>query len=60
MRRILALLSAGALLPAGALAQSPTGRAALDSVDRYIRAEQGILRVPLDAYEIIWLEPHRG
>lgn len=28
--------------------------------DRYIRAEQGILRVPLDAYEIIWLEPHSG
>jgi glycosidase len=28
--------------------------------DRYIRAENGILRVPLDAYEIIWLEPHRG
>ena len=29
-------------------------------VDRYIRAEQGLLRIPLDAYEIIWLEPFRG
>ena len=28
--------------------------------DRYIRAEHGMLRVPLDAYEIIWLEPFRG
>jgi len=28
--------------------------------DRYIRAEGGTLRVPLDAYEIIWLEPYRG
>jgi glycosidase len=27
--------------------------------DRYIRAENGMLRVPLDAYEIIWLEPYR-
>ena len=28
--------------------------------DRYLRADDGELRVPLDAYEIIWLEPHRG
>ena len=27
--------------------------------DRYIRADHGLLRVPLDAYEIIWLEPFR-
>ena len=25
--------------------------------ERYIRAEGDTLRVPLDAYEIIWLEP---
>jgi glucosylglycerate phosphorylase len=28
--------------------------------DRWIRAEGDSLRVPLDAYEIIWLEPFRG
>ena len=28
--------------------------------DRYIRAEDDMLRVPLDAYEIIWLEPFRA
>ena len=28
--------------------------------DRYIRAEDDTLRVPLDAYEIIWLEPFRA
>jgi sucrose phosphorylase len=28
--------------------------------ERYIRSEHGTLRVPLDAYEIIWLEPFRG
>ncbi len=27
---------------------------------RYIRAEDDMLRVPLDAYEIIWLEPSRA
>jgi hypothetical protein len=24
--------------------------------DRYVRAEDGVLRVPLDAYEVVWLE----
>ena len=28
--------------------------------DRYIRAEGDVLRVPLEAYEIIWLEPSRA
>jgi sucrose phosphorylase len=28
--------------------------------ERYIRAEGDLLRVPLDAYEIIWLEPSRA
>ena len=28
--------------------------------ERYIRAEGDMLRVPLDAYEIIWLEPSRA
>jgi sucrose phosphorylase len=28
--------------------------------ERYIRAEDDLLRVPLDAYEIIWLEPSRA
>lgn len=28
--------------------------------DRCIRADRDTLRVPLDAYEIIWLEPFRG
>lgn len=28
--------------------------------ERYIRADQGVLRVPLDAYETIWLEPSRA
>jgi len=28
--------------------------------DRCIRADHDTLRVPLDAYEIIWLEPLRG
>ena len=28
--------------------------------ERYIRAEDDMLRVPLDAYEIIWLEPSRA
>src|SRR5688572_22494301 len=27
--------------------------------DRHIRAEHGVLRVPLDAYDVIWLEPIR-
>jgi hypothetical protein len=29
-------------------------------IERYIRAEDDTLRVPLDAYEIIWLEPSRA
>jgi len=28
--------------------------------ERYIRAEHDVLRVPLDAYEVIWLEPSRA
>ena len=28
--------------------------------DRYIRAEDDMLRVPLDAYEVVWLEPFRA
>jgi len=28
--------------------------------DRYIRAEDDTLRVPLDAYEVVWLEPFRA
>ena len=28
--------------------------------ERYIRAEGDTLRVPLDAYEIVWLEPSRA
>jgi sucrose phosphorylase len=28
--------------------------------DRYLRADHGELRVPLDAYEVIWLERFRG
>jgi len=28
--------------------------------ERYIRAEDGVLRVPLEAYEVIWLEPSRA
>jgi len=27
---------------------------------RHIRADHGVLRVPLDAYEVIWLEPFRA
>jgi glucosylglycerate phosphorylase len=25
--------------------------------DRHLRADQGVLRVPLDAYDVVWLEP---
>lgn len=28
--------------------------------DRYVRAEDGVLRLPLDAYEVVWLEPARA
>jgi CubicO group peptidase (beta-lactamase class C family) len=42
----LALLVAGAMFPANAPAQSTPGRAALDSVDRYVRAELDRQRVP--------------
>jgi sucrose phosphorylase len=43
-------------LPLGDLDEPhPIWRDAL--TDRYIRAEGDMLRVPLDAYEIIWLEP---
>jgi glucosylglycerate phosphorylase len=46
-------------LPLGDFEQaSPIWRDAL--TDRYIRAEGDTLRVPLDAYEIIWLEPSRA
>lgn len=47
------------LLPLAELGdEAPLWRDVL--ADRYIRADQGMLRVPLDAYEIIWLEPFRG
>jgi sucrose phosphorylase len=46
-------------LPAADLAElHPVWRDVL--TERYIRAEDGILRVPLDAYEVIWLEPSRA
>ena len=39
----------------------PTDRIWRDVLtDRYILAEDDMLRVPLDAYEIIWLEPSRA
>jgi hypothetical protein len=38
--------------------QYSTWRDAL--TERYIRSEDDVLRVPLDAYEIIWLEPSRA
>jgi hypothetical protein len=28
--------------------------------DRHIRADNGILRVSLDAYEVVWLKPSHG
>lgn len=49
MRRTLACAAAGAacaLLPAAVGAQSPPGRSALDSVDRYLRAELVRQRIP--------------
>jgi len=47
------------LLPLAELGEThPVWRDVL--TERYIRADHGILRVPLDAYEIIWLEPFRG
>lgn len=47
------------LLPLAELGEeTPLWRDVL--ADRYIRAEHAMLRVPLDAYEIIWLEPIRG
>jgi glucosylglycerate phosphorylase len=38
--------------------QSSTWRDAL--TERYIRGEGDVLRVPLDPYEVIWLEPSRA
>jgi CubicO group peptidase (beta-lactamase class C family) len=46
VRRTLALLVACAALPRSAAAQSAPGRAALDSVDRYVRAELRRQRIP--------------
>ncbi|HEU4525533.1 MAG TPA: serine hydrolase domain-containing protein [Gemmatimonadales bacterium] len=46
MRWTLALLAVGAVLPKGAAAQSASGPAALDSVERYVRAELERQRIP--------------
>ena len=46
MRWTLALLVAGAVLPKGAAAQSASNPAALDSVERYVRAELERQRIP--------------
>jgi CubicO group peptidase (beta-lactamase class C family) len=46
VRRMLALVAACAVFPAGAPAQSTPARAALDSVDRYVRAELERQRIP--------------
>jgi CubicO group peptidase (beta-lactamase class C family) len=46
VRRMLALVAACAVLPASAPAQAAPGRAALDSVDRYVRAELERQRIP--------------
>ena len=47
------------LLPLAELGTThPTWRDLL--TDRFIRAEDDTLHVPLDAYEIVWLEPFRG
>ena len=46
MRLTLALFAMAALLPEGVAAQSASDRAALDSVDRYVRAELERQRIP--------------